>query len=221
MAGGFRRGGPRVLPSPFLTLRRTDKVVQLGDSITSPAFDCFAPLRASINGYFGCTGNHAIPTYVNSGVSGNQTADVVGNENARVITHAPTVLIDFLGFNDCHNNGVTPIATAQSVANKTSYFNTILAALPNLRVLMVGPMIYGGVRPDGSNAFDTSLTDHNAAFAAFAAARGWPYVDLRTKYFAEWITEAQLTTDTIHPTDPLGDIWISAAVERYVYLDPA
>lgn len=212
---------------PFITLRRSSVVVCGFDSISSTLYEWWRAMADAIDAAFGCTGTGAKPTWINSGVSGNQTSDLLGSEQTRVLQYSPTHMIHMLGLNDCHTNGVTPIPSATSLANTRSYLRTIRDARPGLEVLMVGPWLYGGARPNGVNAFDTAINAVNAGQRQIAADYGYPFVDVRGAYFADaTLDPTVLTSDGIqvHPTASgttvgAGDLWLCAQARRRVQLD--
>lgn len=168
---------------------------------------------------FGSSGNKTKPTWIVSSIDGTATANVLGDETARIITHAPTVFFMMVGIGDVLNGAVAGFASRY-----TSIMNTVMAALPTLRVCHLGPWQWGGLKPSGANANDAGMDTVNTLIAAEAAARGQVFVNVRAAYFANPFTGISPNTlfadppSYIHPT-ALGQGLLTSVVVRRVDLD--
>jgi len=196
----------------------------LGDSLTGTDYAYWLSLQESTNVAFMCTGDLTVPTYINSGVNSNQSSNWLADVQTRVIDHEPTVLIMTGPVNDGHDNGVTPLPIQDTEDNLNGVLDACLLANPALKVLMVGPWIYGGTRPNGSNAYDTALDAINEVVGQIAAERGFGYVDVRSKYFTDTVGVSVVSTDGVHPeaagaTVGAGDRYLSAQVAGKILLD--
>lgn len=185
-----------------LTIRPGDKVLMLGDSITVVAtWYWWEHLRLAADNFYAARGLTAL-TWVDSGISGNTTADLLAGVQARVIDHTPDVVIIHIGIND-HFIGLT---LQEGIDNYNDLLDAITAALPNVRILMLSPA-FDTKRPTP----DAEIDSRRTAFAAIARARGYGYVDLRAYYSAmSSAAQTALSSDGgLHPSDPVGRAWWS------------
>ena len=185
-----------------LVIRPGDKVLMLGDSITVVAtWYWWEHLRLAVDAFYAARGLTA-QTWVDSGTSGNTTADLLAGVEARVINHNPNVVIIHIGIND----DFIGLTQQESIDNYNDLLDAIVLALPNVRIMMLSPA-FDTKRPTA----DEEITARRTAFAAIAYARGYPYVDLRAYYEAMSSTDqTALSSDGgLHPSDPIGRAWWS------------
>lgn len=186
-----------------LVISRADKIVMLGDSLTHANYQYWKYLKASVDASFN---PGTKPTWTNSGVLGARLASVfLGNEATYVTAFSPTILIIQIGINDEN----LPTTTPTFISQLTTFTNACVAANPGLRIVLVSTWLRGTTRPSGSNSDDVIIDAYVAAEAALAASKGWPFVDVRTPYFAH--VEQVPTGDGVHPND-IGCWWMSSLV---------
>jgi lysophospholipase L1-like esterase len=136
-------------------------------------------------------------TFVNSGVSGNVTADIAAAVPARITNLNPTMLVLWVGINDLINANSLAAFTAsyQSILTQT------LAAIPTCKIVTLGMwlrleqwILSGGV-PVGDNPLDPppsnptytpSLAQYDAAIQAATVAVGGVFVQPRPDTITYW-----------------------------------
>ncbi len=218
--------GPSVAPSlvtPSLRLVAGDRIVMVGDSITTIAFSGVAYWwRFLSTSVLGTLGTYVIEanglltgsalSFFDSGHSGGSLQYCYDNRQTQVFDKTPTALILMIGTNDSD-----PMVYVEATWNALldTYLNAIYTALPNIKVMLAGPWLSGSVRPDGSNTNDTNLTKIVNKMKAAATARSIPHADLRAEYFASGDTPALLTADGVHPTT-LAAQRMSAVALRHI-----
>ncbi len=167
---------------------------------------------------------------INSGVGGNQVADIEAAIPARITNYAPDVVVLEVGINDCRGvpTGPTPLVTFR--ASYDNILATVIAALPSVKIACVSLLLmreqWASAPPPAhfsGNPFDsgpTSIDAYNAQISASAAAHGCTYIDVRAPLA---IVESSLntpepgaidnvlTTDGIHP-NAVGQFQMSTAV---------
>lgn len=196
-------GGPPQDSRPVI--RPADTVVFVGDSISDFAvIDAFVTLRANVDAFFTSRGLTP-PTWINEAVSGDTTQGVL-NRIGPILARDLDVVFLFIGVNDAQAS----VSTATFQTNLTSILDQILATRPTCRVVMIPPWLIFGVKPNGSNAFDTAMNAYRDVVRTLANARGIPFVDIRTLYFNG--TDTGLLMDSVHP-NAAGELWICKQVE--------
>jgi GDSL-like Lipase/Acylhydrolase family len=123
------------------------------------------------------TGNLA---WFNSGVSGDDCTNVVGNVGPRVNAFQPDLLIMWVGVNCVQHS----VSDATCLANHASIIAQAKAFNPQLQVIAMSPLCIGENWPRGANANDTALDAKAAIVQSTVQAAGGTYVDLRTPMFA-------------------------------------
>src|SRR6185437_1028353 len=144
----------------MITLHRNMRVLFTGDSITESRvwFNPVGGLVDQLSGALGPIPNKVGPGFVatdsaavttkargqsfyliNTGVNGNQTADLLAGVQSRIIAFAPDVCIIECGVNDI-NGGA---GSAAAIANMTSIVQAVQAALPACQIGITGIVIFG------------------------------------------------------------------------------
>jgi hypothetical protein len=158
---------PTLLSTPLdFSLRPVQVVGFVGDSYTagSPgvANRWQAPLEGSFTEKFR-TANRAPTTYVNLGVGGDTTTDMLARIAAINAANCNHYII-LMGLNDFFNHGGAPIPPATSQANYTATMNAIAAAHPAAKITVVSNMWSGSEqRPRGIGPNDNLIDATNAA----------------------------------------------------------
>lgn len=194
---------------PPVDVRSGDKALFLGDSITVQAtWYWWEHWRLAADAFYLAKGLPGL-TYVDSGISGNTTADLLAGVQARVIDHDPNVVIIHVGINDWFIG----LTLQQSIDSMNGLLNAIQAGLPNVRIGMISPA-FDTKRPTP----DAEIRSRRDAFGTIARARSIPYVDLRAVYESmPPAAQAALSSDGgLHPSDPVGRAWWSNNVLRQV-----
>lgn len=187
-----------------LSIRPGDSVVFVGDSISDFAvIDAFANLRAMVDAFYTAR-RLTPPTWVDQAVTGDTTQGVINRITDITVLDLDVVFL-YIGINDVQAS----VANATIAANLTTIVDAIFAARPTVRMMLLCPWLIFGVKPNGSNAEDSDLNTVRASVQALAAARGIPFVDIRTLYFNS--TETALLADSVHP-NAAGKVWLCQQV---------
>lgn len=147
---------------------------------------------------------------VNSGVGGDQIADIEAAVQTRIINHHPDVVILAVGVNDA---GATAPATFRASYDAT--LAAIQSGWPSAQIVCVGILLYreqwASSPPPAhfsGNPLDSQVEDLNVEIEASAAAHGCTYVDTRTPAAAyeeghnlpePGAISGVLTVDGLHP----------------------
>jgi lysophospholipase L1-like esterase len=191
------------------------RVVFMGDSITDswqqPRFGGFFPGKP----------------YIDRGISGQTTPQMLLRFRPDVIALAPRVVVILAGTNDIAGN-TGPMTDEQIEGNLASMAE--LAKANGIRVVFssILPVSQYHVRPGDTGAPQTTrrpmarITALNTWMKAYAAANGHIYLD----YFAamvdsDGLLKAELSEDDLHPTaagyaimSPLAEAAIQAALRK-------
>lgn len=156
-----------------------------GTGLSDATFRWQAPLESTLTTAFTGAGK-TIPTYVNRGVGGSTTTDIlarVATDFAAQVDHA-FVLI---GVNDFFNHSGTPIPPATSASNITAYITAAQARSPGCRFHILQNIWTATEHtPLGANTNDTDVSATNAAMKAAVLAMATPFVawhDIQTPIF--------------------------------------
>ncbi len=210
-------------PQPF-SFRPAQVIGFVGDSYTQGSPDAsFAyqvPLIASIIQKFK-TANKAPPTFVNLGVGGDTTTDMLARAaaiNAANCDH----LIVLMGLNDFFDHGGAPIPPATTQANYTASMNSWAAAHPAQKVHVFSNLWSGSEqRPRGIGPNDNLIDASNAAIRAAVALQPSTrarYIDIIPRIYGTFspvinptnVDGGKLTqVDKTHPAKTAGQNVIS------------
>lgn len=201
-------------------LASTDIAVAVGDSITAGTpSPWYTTALAAINAEFptttrpypgvasgpvgSCTGpvgavapltvTPAI-TWINSGVGGNQAADIAAAVPARITDYNPTAVVLEVGVNDATAN--VPLASFR--ASLDSIWTQIKAARPAAKLWALSIYVWGelfnagpiwanpydGPPDGGTNGVGASIPDYNAEINASVESFGGLYVETRDEALA-------------------------------------
>lgn len=187
----------------MLDIYSGDKIVTVGDSITTDAFKWWDQYQGSVDLWYTSRGLTP-PTWVNKGIGGAYTTTIaMPAVIAEVIAEAPDIVLNNIGTNDPRTN---PEAT--SITQYNSWWDQLLAAVPGVKVMMLTPP-FNNEEPQFPASTWNSLA---AAWRQIARERGAVCVDLRSYYnnTLSAAEQAALSSDGTHPTNPGGRAWWSA-----------
>lgn len=124
--------------------------------------------------------------------SGSDVPATLAANLAAMLSGATTkVVVDLMGYNDYGGpSGTVSAATFQS--NMTAIYTAIIAAIPTVSIIALGPIVAGVETANGAGATLDNIRSAKAAAAA-AVGAGVTYTNAKT-----WITTAE-TSDLIHP----------------------
>ncbi len=144
---------------------------------------------------------------VNSGVSGDETANIDAAVAARITDYNPDVIVLLVGVND--------VNLLESTAFITTHYGSILSQIrawsPTVPIACLSILFIGelwGAGPVWANAKDTALNDANTAIQGLCATYNATYIDARARALTyETVNNAPapgaasgiLTSDGIHP----------------------
>jgi lysophospholipase L1-like esterase len=155
---------------------------------------------------------------VNTGVAGNQTADIAAAVSARITNYNPDVITILIGINDIFNS----INPATTQANYTSILTQIRSWSSSVRIVLVSVLVYGehwasGPLRWGPNTpdLDAGINSLNATIQGLAATYNCTYIDMRTPLLT-WeslnntpepgVHDGPFAGGGPHPTIPAGEI---------------
>jgi len=218
-------------PDTFSIRATANKIGFIGDSYTAGSPDASyrwqAPLEASIAEKFRMA-NVTAPTFVNLGVGGDTSTDVLARLaaiNAAACDH----YFHLYGLNDNDDHGGTPIPPATTQANYTAIMNGIAAALPSAKHHVVSNMWFGSEqRPRGVGPHDATTDASNDAIVAAVAlqpATRARYLNIIPRVYTSYspaINPSNLDggvltqVDKTHPAKPRGQNVLSRCVWDYL-----
>jgi lysophospholipase L1-like esterase len=220
-------------------------VQQLSQPTVTPRYGTLAPgASAGIVAHGSTVGSVAPVTgggqvyAINSGVAGNQIADIEAAIPARITNYNPAVVVMLIGINDCRGVPIGPTPLATFRASYDNILATVKSTLPSVQILCVGMFVlfelWASSPPPAhfsGNALDSgagSIDNYNAQISASAVAHGFPYVDIRAPGgLAEavqntpepGVNQGILTVDGIHP-GAAGQLVLSTAVRAAFTFSP-
>jgi lysophospholipase L1-like esterase len=184
----------------------------LGDSImygslaTSPELGCIELVRARVRGTIVNNSESGRPLYLMA-LTPEQRAERV----AEVVAANASALWINLAINDFVLAGATPSRTnlADFTATVPLLLDALHAALPNLRIFWLTPIIFDQTDP---NALGETVQDYRDAIVA--GCEGRPFAEAVDGLTI--MTLAELHGDGVHPINP-GHALIADEIEERVY----
>jgi lysophospholipase L1-like esterase len=190
-----------------VTLRKGDRIVFLGDSITQGG--------GGPKGYVTLIKKALAEKHpgqgievINAGISGNKVPDLQRRLQRDVLDKKPTVVVIYIGINDVWHGERDPARGTPKdkyEAGLKEIIDKIKAA--GARVRLCTPSVIGE-KPDGSNPLDARLDEYAEISRKVAKEEGVPLCDLR-KAFLGYLKEHNpekkergvLTGDRVHLND--------------------
>jgi isoamyl acetate esterase len=187
-----------------LPLKKGDKIVFLGDSITQGG--------GGPNGYVTLIRNALADKHkdlgieiVNAGISGNKVPDLQRRLDKDVIAKKPTLVVIYIGINDVWH-GLTDPARGSSKEKFEEGLKEIIGKIKDngARVVLCTPTVIGE-KTGGANKADSKLDEYSDISRRIAKELKLPLCDLR-KAFVDNLKENNkenkdrgvLTADTVH-----------------------
>ena len=208
-----------------LSLKKGDRIVFLGDSITQ--------LGAKKNGYVTLTSQAIAKAFpdlgievIGAGRSGHKVPDCQKRLDRDVLQKNPTVVVIYIGINDVWhwsltNRGGKGLREGTTTENFESGLKDMIAKINGIgaRVILCPPTVIGE-KSDGSNPQDKMLDAYADISRKVASDTGAQFLDLR-KAFIDYLKEHNpehaergiLTGDRVHMNEE-GNRFLSAQVLR-------
>jgi lysophospholipase L1-like esterase len=198
---------PAAGEGPAVTLKKGDRIVFLGDSITQGG--------GGPKGYVTLIKNALAEKHpdlgievINAGISGNKVPDLQRRLQRDVLDKKPTVVVIYIGINDVWHGERDPARGTPKdryEAGLKEIIDKLKAA--GARVVLCTPSVIGE-KPDGSNPLDTKLDEYAEISRKVAKGEMVPLCDLR-KAFVVYLKEHNaekkergvLTRDRVHLND--------------------
>ncbi|HBL41127.1 MAG TPA: hypothetical protein DDY98_05995 [Ruminococcaceae bacterium] len=175
----------------------------------------------TVSGTLGARYPQANLTFINRGISGNRTQDLLKRWDTDTIAEHPDLLSLLVGVNDA--NG-TPTPPGEFEKNLTELLKRTFEANPHLRVILMAPFMLNVGNYEDENNASVLLVKEYAAIAEQVASRYdavtlvklQPVLDrvcaLREKKYWLW--------DGVHPTESghalLAKLWLDAFEKMFV-----
>jgi lysophospholipase L1-like esterase len=208
---GFLLGG---LASPSLaeTLKKGDRVVFLGDSITQQGAgnDGYVTLvRATLNAHF----PDLQAVVIGAGISGNKVPNLEQRLDGVLTSNKPTLVVIYIGINDVwHSQSGKGTKPEDYEKGLKSLIERITAAKSG--VVLCTPTVIGE-KQQGENQLDKMLDEYSDISRKVAKETKTPLIDLR-KACVEYIKannkdnaeKGLLTTDRVH-LNKAGNVFVA------------
>lgn len=128
----------------------------------------------------------AVPTFLNSGVSGLDTGEAIAQLPALVHAKVFNKIWINLGVNDTltFQGGDATRNTAYTTASVDTILDDLRGTYPTTEIVWISPVCIGENWPQGANAWDADLDSRCTIIEAACATYDVFYVDMRGPYFA-------------------------------------
>ena len=195
-------------------LKKEDRIVFLGDSITAAAVKPNGFITLITNSIKEELPELGIETF-GAGISGNKVPNLQKRLEKDVIAKKPTIVFIYIGINDVwhwRKNKEGEMAGGTTTADFESGLKDIISKINDAgaRVILCTPTVIGE-KPDGSNERDPMLEEYAAISRKVAKDTGSQLVDLRKAFIdhlksenAEGKPKGILTGDGVH-LNPAGN----------------
>ena len=198
---------PAFAADPAITLKKGDRIVFLGDSITQAG--------VGEKGYVTLIKNQLADKHkdlgievIGAGISGNKVPDLQKRLQKDVLDKKPTVVVIYIGINDVWHGENDP-AKGTSKENFEAGLKEIIGKIKDAKaeVLLCTPSVIGE-KTGGANKLDARLDDYADISRSVAKETKIPLCDLR-KAFQDYLKEKNtkndergvLTSDRVHLND--------------------
>jgi lysophospholipase L1-like esterase len=179
----FVVGNATAADEPSASLKKGDRIVFLGDSITAAG--------VGPKGYVTLIKNALAEKHkdlgvevIGAGVSGNKVPDVQGRLEKDVLSKKPTIVVIYIGINDVWHGEKDP-AKGTSKENYEAGLRDVIKRCRDAgaRVVLCTPSVIGE-KNDGSNTNDVKLDEYAGISRAVAKDLKVPICDLRKAFQA-------------------------------------
>jgi lysophospholipase L1-like esterase len=198
---------PAFAADPAITLKKGDRIVFLGDSITQAG--------VGEKGYVTLIKNQLADKHkdlgievIGAGISGNKVPDLQKRLQKDVLDKKPTLVVIYIGINDVWHGENDP-AKGTSKENFEAGLKEIIGKIKDAKaeVLLCTPSVIGE-KTGGANKLDARLDDYADISRSVAKETKIPLCDLR-KAFQDYLKEKNtkndergvLTSDRVHLND--------------------
>jgi lysophospholipase L1-like esterase len=189
---------------PAVKLKKGDKVIFLGDSITQGGegkAGYITVFRKALEDHHKDLGIEV----VNAGISGNKVPDLQNRLKKDVLDKKPTIVVIYIGINDVWHGEKDP-ANGTSKDKFESGLKDIIKQIQDggAKVILCTPSVIGEKKP-GTNDLDAKLDEYSDISRAVAKEMKVPLCDLR-KAFMDYLKannkddkeKGILTNDRVH-----------------------
>jgi lysophospholipase L1-like esterase len=190
-----------------VTLKKGDRIVFLGDSITQQGGDKTGYVTLIKNAMAEKHKDLDIEVF-NAGISGNKVPDLQRRLEKDVISKKPTIVYIYIGINDVWHGASNP-ANGTSKEKFEEGLNDVIDRLTKsgAKVILCTPTVIGEKKA-GANKLDAKLDEYSDISRKIAKEKKLPLCDLR-KAFVDYLKEKNsddkergiLTGDTVHLND--------------------
>jgi lysophospholipase L1-like esterase len=198
---------PAVAADPAITLKKGDRIVFLGDSITQAG--------VGEKGYVTLIKNALAEKHkdldievIGAGISGNKVPDLQKRLQKDVLDKKPTIVVIYIGINDVWHGEKDP-AKGTSKEKYEAGLKEIIGKIQDAKaqVLLCTPSVIGE-KTGGANTLDAKLDEYADISRAVAKGMKVPVCDLR-KAFQDYLKDKNgkneekgiLTSDRVHLND--------------------
>ena len=223
------------------TVYRKKKVVCIGDSLTYHTNTYICATASLWVNLLAAAGAYDV---VNSGISGNTSAQMLARFNTDVIAHAPDYCIIECGGNDPMNWDTGTMGRIESMVTlcRANHITPLIMCCNPQFMSAQWANNWAGITPDAAwLAAHPGHTDYNHAWEdsaylpatrtaqqAYCAAEGIKYIDIytpmlsggtnNTAYYAPWRDAANSVTDYVHPNAAGNTVIYNAVVAKLAEL---
>lgn len=181
-------------------------IVFTGDSVT----DCFKDTKENSpygNGYVNLTISQLICIFpnknfkfINSGISGNRSTDLLERFENDVINHNPDIVTICIGINDVlrkYNNGFGPVDIETYEQNLENMINQTLTKTNN--IILLSPYV---VEPNKQNPMLYDMISYGDICKKLSNKYNFKFISLQDCFnnYLNHLTPSIIAPDLIHPT---------------------
>ena len=206
-------------------LKKDDRIVFLGDSITAAAVKPQGFITLITNAITAAHPDLGIETF-GAGISGNKVPNLQKRLEKDVLSKKPTIVFIYIGINDVwhwkkNKEGEMAGGTTKEVFE--SGLKEIIGKINDAgaRVIMCTPTVIGE-KPDGSNERDAMLEEYAAISRKVAADTDSQLVDLRKAFLdhlkannPDNLGKGILTGDGVH-LNPAGNAFVAKEMGKAI-----
>ncbi len=209
-----------------MKLKNGDIVVFAGDSVTDACkIGSFMQLGDGfvyyVNNIVNAFYPEITPKFINAGISGNTSTDLLNRFDSDIIAHNPNYVFILIGSNDVWRQFDRPCYPEQAVLlptfteNVEKMINKVLSigATP----ILISPYYIEDNKQDGMRA---KMDEYANATFLLAQKYNLTYIDIQKEFdeYLKYRHSASLAWDRVHP-GPVGSLLITKAVLNYFDFD--
>ncbi|MBA4387167.1 MAG: hypothetical protein C0404_04240 [Verrucomicrobia bacterium] len=208
-ASGSVREAEKPLPPPFCELKKGDRVVFAGDSITENGITAEG-FQTLLKAHLKSKHPDLGVEIVNAGFTGDKVTDLQARFDKDVLRLKPTVVAIYAGINDVWRGqeGTTRERYEEGLTDLVKR-----GGKAGARVFLCTPSVIGERKP-GSNRFDAQLDEYAEVVRKVAGANKLPLLDLRRAFVRH--LEANNLKDSPEGVLTLDGVHMNAAGNRFL-----